>query len=448
MTYRGATPTGAESARVVAAHETPRPSAPEVRSLRDITALQWKTAGAAWAGLLFDGLDAYLYVLVATPFVASLLGLPQSHTEVGHVGSWIQAAFLLGWAVGGTVFGWIGDHFGRSRTMSYTILLYGVCTGLSSFAGSWWQLLILRFFVGMGIGGEWAAGSALISETWPKHWRPWVSATLWSAYEVGMMLAAVTAIVMAAHPRFTFLIGVLPALGVYWIRRHIPEPEEWHAAKARAGRELPPIGDLFRGAVARTTILVTILCTIGILTAWLFLYWYPQQLRNLPELHDWSSAARTRYTSIAFFSTTAAALVGNFAAAALAHRLGYRRAIALMFVGAALGLLVTYGMRHGLIGIIVWLSVSNFFILGIFGLFPMYIPPLFPTLLRTTGAGFSYNVGRVVTSIGLVVFGLLVSVGDYGQALMWVSVLYVPAIVVACLLPEHADVRPSSATAA
>ncbi|MFO0973702.1 MAG: MFS transporter [Phycisphaerae bacterium] len=412
-------------------------AAGDATTLRDLSATHWKSALAAWFGLLFDGLDAYLYVLVATPFVASLMHRAPGDPAVAATGAWIQAAFLLGWALGGAVFGWVGDHVGRSRTMSLTIVLYGLSTGLSTLTTHPVQLLILRFLVGVGIGGEWAAGSALISETWPRGWRPWVSACLWSAYNVGMLLAALASNLFAAHPRYVFLVGAVPAMGVCWMRKNIPEPDEWHAARAAA--RPPRVGELFAPAVARTTALVTLMCSLIILVAWVILYWYPQALRNLPAVRQWTDPARTRYVTVAFAATTLAALVGNFAGAALAHRLGYRRALAIMFVGGGTGLLITYGWPHGPATIIAWLSVTNFFILGVFGLFPMYIPPLFPTLLRTTGAGFSYNVGRVISAAGVVCFARLLKINDYGRALLYVAALFVPLILLARILPEHSD---------
>ena len=116
---------------------------------------QWKSGIAAWLGWMFDGLDMHLYTLVAAPFVALLLGgLVTTDPAVGKYASLIQGAFLLGWAVGGGVFGWIGDRLGRSRTLSFTVLTYAVFTGLSFFAETWWQLMILRFLAALGIGGE------------------------------------------------------------------------------------------------------------------------------------------------------------------------------------------------------------------------------------------------------------------------------------------------------
>ncbi len=140
---------------------------------------QWRSGIAAWLGWLFDGLDMHLYTLVATPFVAQLLDVgDQRQAAVGYYGSLIQAAFLVGWALGGGLFGRIGDRLGRARALMLTILTYALFTGLSFFAQTWWHLLICRFLAALGIGGEWAVGAALLSETWPRRWRPWIAAVL------------------------------------------------------------------------------------------------------------------------------------------------------------------------------------------------------------------------------------------------------------------------------
>ncbi len=142
-----------------------------------LTPQQWKSGIAAWLGWFFDGLDMHLYVLVAAPFVAALMGIANDRDlRVREHSAWIQAAFLLGWALGGTFFGRLGDKIGRSRSLGLTILTYASFTGLSFFAQAWWQLMIFRFMAALGIGGEWAVGSSLLSETWPgaggRGWRP------------------------------------------------------------------------------------------------------------------------------------------------------------------------------------------------------------------------------------------------------------------------------------
>src|SRR5438093_795043 len=210
----------------------------EAARLRDLSPEQWKSGIAAWLGWMFDGLDMHLYVLVAAPFVAQLLGASDDEAgkqATGYYSSLIQAAFLIGWALGGGFFGYIGDRLGRSRTLSLTILTYALFTGLSFFAQAWWQLLIFLFLAALGIGGEWAVGASLLSETWPRRWRPWTAAVLQTAVNLGVMLASLANFLLAEfHPRTVFLVGVLPAFLVLWIRRAVPEPEEWRGARQRS----------------------------------------------------------------------------------------------------------------------------------------------------------------------------------------------------------------------
>src|SRR5437764_13867714 len=211
----------------------PTSSGRDVTRLRDLSPQQWKSGTAAWLGWLFDGLDMHLYVLVAAPFVAELLGVAsEKDPQVGYYSSWIQAAFLIGWALGGGFFGRVADRLGRSRALMLTILTYALFTGLSYFAQTWWQLLMFRFLAALGIGGEWAVGASLLSETWPKRWRPWMAAVLQSAVNIGVMLACAATFVLADFPpRTVFLVGIVPALLVLWIRRSRPEPDAWRGAK-------------------------------------------------------------------------------------------------------------------------------------------------------------------------------------------------------------------------
>ena len=282
---------------------------------------QWKSGIAAWLGWLFDGLDMHLYVLVAAPFVAELIGVSDTRNEnVGRYSSWIQAAFLVGWAIGGGFFGRIGDRIGRSRTLSLTILTYALFTGLAFFAQTWWQLLIVRFLAALGIGGEWAVGASLLSETWPRRWRPWIAAVLQSGVNIGILLASCTTFLLAGwSPRVVFLVGVLPALLVFWIRKEVPETDEWHSARREAKDAPPGIADLFRGGIRRTAVLTILVCSVSLTAHWAFLFWYQQHLRNLPDVIDLPPARKNELASMANFMVMAAALVGNFVAAALAR---------------------------------------------------------------------------------------------------------------------------------
>ena len=413
------------------------PSRDEIRSLRDLSPQQWKSGLAAWLGWLFDGLDMHLYVLVAAPFVAELIGVSNTRDPaVGRYSSWIQAAFLVGWALGGGFFGRVGDRIGRSRALCLTILTYATFTGLAFFAQTWWQLLIVRFLAALGIGGEWAVGASLLSETWPSRWRPWIAAVLQTGVNIGILLAgAVTFLLADLSPRFVFLVGVVPALLVFWIRREVPETDEWHAAKREAKEDAPGIADLFRGEIRRTAILVILVCSVSLTAHWAFIFWYQQQLRNLPDVFGLDPTRKNELASLANVLVMSAAIFGNFFAAALARMIGYRRSIALLCLAYFLVMLLTYSVPRSHTTLLFLLPLMGA-CGGLFALFTMYLPPLFPPLLRTTGAGFCYNIGRIAAAVGTVVFGLFSKVGDYRMALLFAGTLFLPAALIAWRLPE------------
>lgn len=437
----------ATSATTALAPDRPPSSGQDVTRLRDLSPQQWKSGIAAWLGWLFDGLDMHLYVLVAGPFVAELLGAASTKDpQVGYVSSWIQAAFLIGWALGGGFFGSISDRVGRSRALMLTILTYAFFTGLSFFAQTWWQLLIFRFLAALGIGGEWAVGASLLSETWPRRWRQWMAAVLQTAVNLGVMLASLANFALAGFPyRTVFLVGVLPAFLVLWIRRSVPEPEEWQSARQQSADAAPAFAELFRGSVRRTTLLTLVVCSLALTAHWAFLFWYLQQLRNLPELATWSDVEVGHLVSKMVWLVMFASIVRNFLAAYLARRLRYRRAIAILCVSYFLAMLYTYGVPRGYSEL--WLGITAIGLCqGVFALFTMYLPPLFPTLLRSTGAGFCYNFGRIAAGLGTVFFGLFSQVGDYRLALLYAGFLFLPAAAVAWMLPELPDETIKSST--
>ena len=413
-------------------------STSEATGFRSLTSQQKKSGLAAWLGWMFDGLDMHIYTLVATPFVAQLLVLPRTDKQVGEKGALINAAFLIGWALGGAFFGRIGDVMGRSRALCLTILCYAGFTGLSAISTEWWHLMVFRFLSALGIGGEWAVGASLLSETWPKRWRPWIAATLQTAVNIGVLLACFFGYLFEnAEPRYIFLGGVFPALIVLWIRRAVPETDEWHAA--RAGSEKPPgLTDLFRGTAAKTTWIVLAICGVSLTAHWTFMFWQQKYIRDLPEVRDLSSAGQNRAAVIALMVLMAGSILGNYAAAAVARAVGYRKAVVsfCLIYGVVMGVTFLEARAH------LAVLIGFFFIglcQGVFGLFTMCLPPLFPTLLRTTGAGFCYNIGRLIAAGGTVFFGLFTKVGDVRQALLYAAILFIPAAGLACWLPEPKD---------
>jgi hypothetical protein len=241
---------------------------------------------------------------------------------------------------------------------------------------------------------------------------------------------------LAGFPyRSVFLVGVLPAFLVLWIRRAVPEPEEWQGAIERCAHAQPGFLELFRGSVRRTTVLTLLVCAFALTGHWAFLFWYVQHLRNLPDLADWTDPAKSRLVSQVVWLVVGISIAGNFFAAFLARWLRYRRAISCLCLGYFLSMFATYWvpLDHTRL----WFGFTAIGVCqGVFALFTMYMPPLFPTLLRTTGAGFCYNFGRIAAGLGTVFFGMFSQVGDYRLALLAAGFLFLPAAGIALLLPD------------
>jgi MFS family permease len=414
----------------------------EATRLSEISTHQWKSGIAAWLGWLFDGLELHLYTLVATPLVVHLLAVQNSDDPaVKEKSAYIQAAFLIGWAVGGAFFGRLGDLLGRSRALALTVLTYAICTGLCAFSQNWWELMIFRFVAALGIGGEWAVGSSLLAETWPRAWRPWLAAVLQSGVNIGILFAAgivwlISPVLPVHGERYVFLIGIVPALLVFWIRKKVPEPETWQKA---ATVPKPGVRELFSGPLARITWSTTVVCALSLSAWWLFIFWQAQHLRKILSLEGNTPAVITQRVTAGFFVMIAVSIAGNYFAGWLARRLGMRRAIiamfALLFASMAGAFIVPRGFNELAW---FWVPLVGFFS-GVFGLFTMYLPPLFPVLLRTTGAGFCYNIGRMSAAIASIVFGWLAPVGDFRTALLYSSLLALAAAIWAFWLPEESQ---------
>jgi MFS family permease len=201
--------------------------------------------------------------------------------------------------------------------------------------------------------------------------------------------------------------------------------------------------------VRRTTLLTILVCATSLSAHWAFMFWSLQHIRNLPDLKDWNDLDKTTFVSQAMILLMVTSVAGNFLAALIARVLGYRRTISLMCVWYFLSIYDTYSVPRPYDNLFWWLCAMGV-CQGLFGLFTMYLPPLFPTLLRTTGAGFCYNIGRIVAAAGTVFFGLFSKVGDHRMALLYAGWLFLPAAAVALLLSEppdeHGKMTPSAGT--
>jgi MFS family permease len=199
---------------------------------------------------------------------------------------------------------------------------------------------------------------------------------------------------------------------------------------------------LFRGDVRRITVWVVAVCAVSLTAHWAFMFWHAQQLRNLPEVIGWNNAEKNRLVSLAMYVVISSSIAGNFFSGWLARLIGYRATIAATFFVYFLAMIGAYCVPRDHTALLCWFPIIGF-CQGCFGLFTMYLPPLFPTLLRTTGAGFCYNIGRVFAGFGTVFFGfcsnLVSSSGDYRIALLYAGILFLPASIISMALPKVRD---------
>jgi MFS family permease len=295
--------------------------------------------------------------------------------------------------------------------------------------------MIFRFLAALGIGGEWAVGASLLSETWPKKWRPWIAATLQSAVNCGVLLACLAGWFLAGHePKYIFLVGVLPALITLWIRKAVPETEEW--TEARKDQEVPRVAALFSPGVRGVTWRVMAICAVSLTAHWTFMFWQQKHVLSLPEISGLDKSGRDAAVVAGLMWIMFGSLAGNFLAGALAYRFGYRKAIVGMMLAYFLCMFVSFS-REWSWEATLWQFAAIGACQGVFGLFTMCLPPLFPVLLRTTGSGFCYNIGRVVAAAGTVFFGIFQKVGDFRTALLYAGFLFLPAAAVSLALPRE-----------
>lgn len=410
-----------------------------------VTGYQWLVLFVAWLGWVFDAMDATIYAIVLHPALDELLkasGRQASPEEIGWYGGMIFSIFLIGWAIGGIVFGMIADHVGRTKTLIATILIYAAFTGLAAASQDWWHLAFYRFLTALGIGGEWAAGASLVAETWPEHKRAKAAGVLQSAWAVGFFLAALFNLLLKGYGwRLLFLVGVLPALVALLVRWWVREPERWLHVRRQSrlekrGRAVH-LREIFRSSLRRSTVIGSTLAFVAVFGLWGSTNWAPTLIRTLPDLQGKDSAALAGYVSYAIMALNAGAVFGYLGFGPLADRFGRRPVFAFMCLGSLVMLPVTYLLPTSYLGVLLLLPILGFFNNGIFSGFPIYLPELYPTRLRATGAGFCFNAGRVLASASPFLTGWLVTTfGSFGKAASTVALIYVVGLLVLPFAPE------------
>jgi predicted MFS family arabinose efflux permease len=406
-----------------------------------LTARHWMVLAVASAGWIFDVYEGQLFTIFKTPMLAELTGGSAGAIEwQGNLG---LAAFLLGGAVGGLGFGVLGDRFGRVRVMAYTILVYTVFSALTAFATSTLQVLVLRFLVALGAGGEWAIAAALVAETFPARSRAAASGIFHASSVVGSALASLTGMVFVGPGtwRWGFLLGLAPALLVLWIRMRMKEPERWQAAqRGEQSPTAPALGnlrELFGTTPWRSRAFLGLaLATVGLATYWGIFAWSPE-LGGLIVGDSVSPAQRQEMGSRAYLLMNfTGGLLGLLAFAPLAAWRGRRFAFAVYHLGAAIVAPLAFLASGTYVQALWLLPLMAFFVLGMHAGYAIYFPELFPTRLRATGSSVCFNLGRILGAAILIVRGTLGSALGLRGAVVALSGLFWFGLLILYFAPE------------
>jgi MFS family permease len=443
---------------------------------RQLNRYHWFVLVVAALGWMFDCLDQQLFILARPAAMADLLPAQSDPVVakqlVGQYGAYATSIFMVGWALGGVIFGVLGDRWGRAKVMMITILMYSLFTGLSSLSQGFWDFAIYRFLTGLGVGGEFAVGVALVAEVMPSSARPRALAFLQALSAVGNVSAAFInlGLGIAAEEglvespwRIMFLIGALPALLAIIVRWRLKEPERWEKAAQSADGEkrLGSYTELFQNPVTRKhALLGLVLACSGVIGLWAVGFFTPDLIRSVQAPHmriqviqEMLGSARlanepervavlesmlaappetstapgpllselskdvervtggrlTRWQSYTALMINVGAFFGMFSFGGVAERIGRKPAFAIALLAAFASTAAVFYFLEHFWQIFVLVPLMGFCQLSLFAGYAIYFPELFPTRLRSTGTSFCYNVGRFVAAIGPLIQARLIA---------------------------------------
>lgn len=391
-----------------------------------------KARRALWGsaiGYAMDGFDLLIlgFMLRAISAPLDKGGLALTQTEATS----LVTATLVGAVLGGLLFGMLSDRLGRVRVLTWTIVLFAVFTGLCGLAQGYWDLLFYRFIAGLGLGGEFGIGMALVAEAWPASKRARASSYVGLGWQAGVLAAALLTPLLLPQIgwRGMFFIGILPAVAAYFIRRHLHEPEVFVASQARA-RASVPLGLLVRDAeTTRRTIGMIILCSVQNFGYYGVMIWLPNYLSGKFGFGLTQSALWTAVT-------IAGMALGIFAFGHFADRVGRRPAFLTYMIGAAV-MVVVYSKLADPTALLIGGAVMGFSVNGMLGGYGALMSELYPTEARATAQNVLFNIGRGVGGFGPVVVGALALQWGFDTAIALLAVLYLLDIVALWLLiPE------------
>ncbi len=396
---------------------------------------KWLVLLAAFLGWMFDGLEMGIFPQISRPAMTELLKLDLLSKEAAEktLGQWnnfIAAMFLWGAALGGLVFGWLGDKIGRVKAMSISILIYSVFTGLLYFASSPQYLAGMRFVAAIGMGGEWALGVALVMEVWDAKYRPILAGLIGAASNVGFVLiSALGALIQVNQSNWRWLVlaGAAPAVLTLIIQMFVPESHKWTESQKLAPSK--PIKELFGDAKLRMNVIISIcIASVALLGTW-------GAVQNIPTWAGKMAHKTPSTIGVSGIVIGLGAIVGCLIAPIIARVLNRRIAYFLLCLGSLISCEILFKYFDDY----TWGFLGMAFIVGgitaaFYGWMPLYLPELFPTRVRATAQGLAFNFGRIAAGIGAITGAMVAT--NFAQIGVYVSLIYVVGMLVIWIAPE------------
>jgi len=401
---------------------------------------------AAFSGLLFDGIELGLMPVASLSVSQSLLGDQFRHELAGDWFARFTASLMLGAAVGGIALGSLGDRMGRTRAMGISILFYSIFAGLGAWVKTQEQMLVLRFMVGLGVGGMWPNGVVLVSECWPNASRPVVAGVMGAGVNAGILLLSQLARVWPITPdswRWLFRLAAIPAVLGIVVLWWLPESPRWLASRSSRRKEAPtpsargdggsPLHELFRPPLLQLTLVGIVLASIPLVGAWAASKWM------IPWADKLASATHPGYKAVVQGWWALGATLGSFCGAQVAAWLGRRLSYCLISLGTTALTIVMFQLTAPLQSLFLPIVFAQGFVATLFfGWLPLYLPELFPTRVRAAGSGLAMNSGRFATAVGVFISGALFAAlgGSYPMVGAFGALIYALGMIAIWFAPD------------
>ncbi len=420
-----------------------------------LTVDHWRVLWATFLGWIFDGYETFALIVVIGPALHQLLKPEQLKSLPLWAGTAIGIT-LLGWGIGGVIGGVLADYIGRKRIMLWAIFLYATFTGLTALSISYPMLITFRFLTGLAMGSEWSTGATLLAESWPDEARPKGAGFMQSGFGWGTFLASlVWFLINPFGPdawRWVFVVGVIPAFFVIYIRRSIDESQRWLKA-VRSGKWAATAADakvvhtksaqrpftlteIFRQPESRRLVLLCLAMSLTTMVGWWAISsWLPGYVTSVAKANGAANPAY--WGNVTSLLYTGGSIVGYLLSGFLADRVGRRAYLVFLFVGSLILTPITYLWTHDLRLMLAVVTINGFFTLGQYAWFAIYLPELFTSTVRATASSFIFNATRLIAFLGPITAGTLIQYfGGVSKAAMILGLIYILGTVAAPFMPE------------